>query len=73
MCTHMLMPASPQVLSSEQGGILLNSKLLRQENFKERLGEYLEEARGLDWNLMCLASKRQNSSQGSVSLIPAHS
>jgi hypothetical protein len=25
----------------------------RQENFKERLGACLEEARGLDWNLMC--------------------
>jgi len=25
----------------------------RQENFKERLGACLDEARGLDWNLMC--------------------
>ena len=34
--------------------------LSRQENFRERLGNYLEEARSHDWNLMLLGGTGQN-------------
>eukprot|EP00438_Fugacium_kawagutii_P010739 Skav218255 [mRNA] locus=scaffold2035:98033:102946:- [translate_table: standard] len=53
----------------EVGRVALSFAPPRQENFKERLGTYLEEARGLDWNLMYLG---RSPTEGDVSRVTEH-
>merc|ERR1719160_1059765 len=50
-----------------QSALILEDDFEFQENFAQRLGQYLEEARGEDWNLMYLGRNPQQSNVRRVS------
>eukprot|EP00435_Cladocopium_sp_Y103_P067900 s218_g30.t1 len=61
--------SAAKVENNIPAALILEDDFDLQENFKERLGAYLEEARGLDWNLMYLG---RSPTEGDIRRVTEH-